>query len=471
MSTPSTGPKGKLWGGRFEGATSKDVELYTTSIEIDSRLWRADIKGSLAHARMLMSTEIISQQEGSLILEGLEKIQKEWSQLAEKGELYFSKSAEDIHSEIEKKLYEVVGPVAGKLHTARSRNDQVATALRVYLKDELPELQAALLHLQKWLCDSSESHLETILPGLTHMQHGQPVSLAHHWMAYFWMFERDKGRIQDALKRVNYLPLGSAALAGTSLPIDRQQVMVDLGFEAVCENSLDAVSDRDFAMELVADFAILMSHLSRMAEELILWSTPEFGFIELADSVTTGSSLMPQKKNPDVAELLRGRTGRLNGALVGLLTMAKALPLSYNRDLQEDKFHLFIAYDCVKSSVKILSHILEDAQIKTERMKACLSGDASNATDLADFLVRKGVPFRESHEIVGRIVRESIQSQIKIEDMSVRSLQKFHNEFDESILKLVKHDSVMKARTSEGGTAPCAVKLQIAKARDVLNRV
>lgn len=454
----------KLWGGRFEKDTLKAVEKFTASLNIDSRLWLADIMGSIAHARMLGKTGILTLQESNQIIQGLESLKEDLTA----GKVSFNPDAEDVHSEIERLLGDRVGPLSGKLHTARSRNDQVATATRLFLREELRDLEGELKALQSWLISSSENHLVTLMPGFTHMQHAQPVSLAHHLMAYFWMLERDRSRLVDLTKRINILPLGSAALAGTSFPIDRGQVAKELGFETVSANSLDAVSDRDFVVEFLSCAALVMTHLSRLAEELILWSTPEFGFVELDDSVTTGSSIMPQKKNPDVAELIRGKVGRVTGALVGALTMLKGLPLSYNRDLQEDKTFLFEGLDTTRDSVRLTRLMLENAKFGVDRMRSVLKGDFSNATDLADYLVRKGLTFRQSHEIVGRVVRACIENGQGLEDMKLEALASFSPLIEKDVLSCLEHSAVMHARTSVGGASPKAVLEQIARAKKLL---
>lgn len=458
----------KLWGGRFEKDTLAEVERFTSSLSVDSRLWLADIIGSIAHARMLGSSGILSSQESSQIVQGLEAVRDQLQLELSEGKLSFKKEAEDVHSEIERMLTEKIGALAGKLHTARSRNDQVATATRLYLREELKGLQSEIRALQAWLVGASENHLVTLMPGFTHMQHAQPVSLAHHLMAYFWMLQRDCDRLSDLTVRLNVLPLGSAALAGTSFPVDRKQVARELGFSEVSANSLDAVSDRDFVIEFLSAAALVMTHLSRLAEELILWSTPEFAFIELDDSVTTGSSIMPQKKNPDVAELIRGKVGRVNGALMGALTMLKGLPLSYNRDLQEDKTYLFEGLDTTRDSVRLTRLMLESAKFGVNRMRSSLQGDFSNATDLADYLVRKGLTFRQSHEIVGHVVRSCIENGKGLEDMKLEELQKFSPLIEIDVLSHLEHASVMHARTSEGGTSPKSVLEQIARGRKLL---
>ncbi len=454
----------KLWGGRFEEEMLEEVNLYTSSLHLDFRLFESDIEGSMAHAKMLGQSGILSAHESDALIQGLKSLFKE------KQSLQIPKDAEDVHSVIEQLLFQRIGSVAGKLHTARSRNDQVATACRIYLKKAMKELDAELAALQNFLLSLSKENVETLLPGLTHLQHAQPVSLAHHMMAYFWMFARDRERLFDAYQRVNQLPLGSAALAGTTLPIDRELVAKELGFPSIGENSLDAVSDRDFVVEFLSTAAILGTHLSRIAEELVIWSTPEFGFVEMSDAVTTGSSLMPQKKNPDVAELMRARSGRLNGALIGILTVLKALPLSYNRDLQEDKFHLFQGLDSILSSVKILHLILQKSKWKTESMRKKIEGDQSNATDLADYLVKKGVPFRETHEISGKAVRMALQKGVGVEKLSLSDLKSLHASFENDVYACLDPLEVMRARNSAGGTGTDSVKQQLMHAEKFLER-
>jgi len=451
----------KLWGGRFSGQTHKDVELFTSSLAVDTRLWEADLEGSIAHAEMLGAVGILSESEARAIGSGLSALKEEL--LA--GKIEIPPGAEDIHSALESLLTEKIGAVAGKLHTARSRNDQVATACRLYLREEVKAWDAELAALQGFLLEESARHKETLLPGTTHLQHAQPVSLAHHLLAYFWMFSRDRERIRDFYPRLNQLPLGSGALAGTTLLIQREIVAEKLGFAGLCENSLDAVSDRDFVVEFLAIAALAGTHLSRLAEELILWSTPEFGFVELADEVTTGSSLMPQKKNPDVAELLRARTGRLNGALVGALTVLKALPLSYNRDLQEDKVHLFEGLDTVRAGTRLALLLLQKCRWKKARMQAACVGDQSNATDLADYLVRKGVPFRQTHEVAGLAVRAALEKGVGLEELSLAELKKLHSAFEADVFPHLDPMQVMAARNSRGGTGTRAVAEQWERAK------
>lgn len=459
---------GQLWGGRFAKELDHKAMLFSSSLSLDMRLWRADIEGSMAHVQMLGVQGILPQNEADQIFTGLKVVYKKIESSFAEGQFPFQKEAEDVHSEIERLLKEEIGPIAGKLHTARSRNDQVATSCRLYLSQEANVLEKEIIKLQTILISLSEQHTETILPGLTHFQHAQPVSLAHHLMAYFWMFERDKARLIDFQKRNLSLPLGSAALAGTSFPLDREYVRETLHFESLAENSLDAVSDRDFVIEFLSFSSMAMMHLSRLCEELIIWSSPEFGFIELDDSVTTGSSIMPQKKNPDMAELIRGKTGRAYGALIGALTMMKSLPLSYNRDLQEDKFYLFQGLDVISGSLPMMQMMLESAEFNKENMKKSLSGDFSNATDLADDLAKKGLPFREAHEVVGLIVRYCLEKKLALENITLAELRKFHTLFDESTLNIISHEAVLKARTSRGGTSPQSVLKQIEEAKKKL---
>ncbi len=454
----------KLWGGRFEKGTHHDVEVFTASIGVDARLWSADLQGSIAHANMLGEVGVLPKADAQAIVAGLKKVHARFSE----GSIELDPNAEDIHSEIEKVLGDEIGALAGKLHTGRSRNDQVATATRLYLRGEIDAYALDLKSLLAELLKISELHTETLMPGLTHTQHAQPVSLAHHLMAYFWMFSRDQERLVEIRQRVNQLPLGSAALAGTSYPLDRKMVARELGFDSVIPNSLDAVSDRDFVIEFLSQASLVMTHLSRLSEELILWSTPEFNFVELDDQVTTGSSIMPQKKNPDVAELIRGRVGKVTGALVAALTMMKALPLSYNRDMQEDKEQLFTGLDTAHASVRLMKLMLESAVFNTKRMAAAVRGDFSNATDLADHLVVQGLPFRQAHEVVGRVVRLCIERGIAIEDLTLDDLHSMSPLFKASVLEEVQPLSVMQARNSEGGTSSAAVRAQIEAAKILL---
>jgi argininosuccinate lyase len=453
-----------LWGGRFASDTDQLMKEFSSSIAIDSKLWAADLKASAAHVRMLKTQGVLAAADADKILSGLEEIQGEIAS----GEWKFDPSAEDIHGEIERRLFEKIGDAAKRMHTARSRNDQVATDTRLYLSESIALVSALLRDLQASLLKTAEAHVESILPGMTHFQHAQPVSLAHHLLAYFWMFERDRARLKDSLPRVLSLPLGAAALAGTGFPVDRQMVARDLDFTDVAPNSLDAVSDRDFVIEFLSNASIGMMHLSRLCEELIIWSSPEFAFVELSDAVTTGSSIMPQKKNPDAAELIRGRVGRVYGALMGALTMMKALPLAYNRDMQEDKVHLFEGLETYASCLQLTSLMMKTAKWNTDQMSFALSGDFSNATDLADDLAAKGVPFREAHHVVGQLVQWCLSEGKALEQLTLPELKKFNPAFDQASLAKVPHKAVLAARTSEGGTAPQAVRAQIDKAKAAL---
>lgn len=450
----------KLWGGAFDKETDKQVEVFTASMAVDERLWEVDIAGSIAHATMLGGQGILPREESEKIVLGLQTV----GEGIRSGKLVFDPDAEDVHSEIERFLTDAIGPLAGKLHTARSRNDQVATDTRLYLRAKIVDFNRELKLTQEWLVSSAKKEKETVLPGMTHLQHAQPVSLAHHLLAYFWMFSRDRERLADLVRRVNRMPLGSAALAGTPFPIDRQKTAKLLGFEAPTENSLDAVSDRDYVIEFLSAASLIMMHLSRLSEELIIWSTPEFGYVKLDDSVTTGSSIMPQKKNPDVAELIRGKTGRVYGALMGALTMMKALPLSYNRDLQEDKTFLFEGVDTALASVRLMRLMLSTAKFSPERMSRSLAGDFSNATEIADYLAAKGMPFRQAHEISGRTVKYCTEKRKAIEELTLSELQSVHTEFAADILPRLSHVAAMRARKSEGGTGVEAVERQISLA-------
>lgn len=447
----------KLWGGAFDKPTAKEVEEFTASIGVDERLWKVDIQGSIAHARMLGKQGIISEDEANQIIGGLNAVESD----IENENIGFDAHAEDVHSEIEKLLKDKIGAIAGKLHTARSRNDQVVTDTRLYLNAEIQKIKLELKHLQQWTVETAQKHTETVLPGMTHFQHAQPVSLAHHLLAYFWMFKRDVDRLNDLQKRVMAMPLGSAALAGTTFNINRDQTAKDLGFLSVCENSLDAVSDRDFLIEFLSDASLIMMHLSRWCEELIVWSTPEFGFVRLDDSVTTGSSIMPQKKNPDVAELIRGKTGRVYGALMGALTMLKALPLSYNRDLQEDKTFLFEGVDTTTSCLRLMRLMLTTAHFEPAKMAEKLKKDFSNATEIADDLVQKGLPFRDAHEVSGRVVKYCTENKFGIEDLSLDQLKMISPLFDFNTLEKITHVAAMSNRNSFGGTGIKAVQMQI----------
>ncbi|OFX17041.1 MAG: argininosuccinate lyase, partial [Armatimonadetes bacterium RBG_16_58_9] len=407
---------------------------------------------------------IIPVEDARKIVEGLGSILED----ANKGKIEFDPSAEDVHMNVEKTLFERIGDVAGKLHTARSRNDQVATDIRLYLREVIVGINARIAQLQSVIVDKAEEYAEAILPGYTHMQHAQPVLLGHHLMAYFWMLERDKGRMLDCLSRVNVLPLGSGALAGTTFPIDREFVAETLKFDSVSENSIDSVSDRDFISEFLSAAAIAMTHLSRFAEELVIWNTSEFGFVELDDSVTTGSSIMPQKKNPDVAELVRGKSARVIGDLVSLLALQKGLPLAYNRDLQEDKEPLFDAADTLHMSLQVFALMLESAKFNTEKMHAAAQEAFSTATDLADHLVRKGVPFRTAHKQVGSLVAYCLEHGRQLHELTADEVHRFAPEADGDAASHLTVEASVAARTAKGGTALSEVRRQIEKARELL---
>lgn len=459
----------KLWGGRFEGATDALIEKLNNSLPFDSRLWQEDIAGSIAHATMLGTTGILSKEDSQEIVAGLESLRDDLTA----GVVLLPPDAEDVHTAVEGLLRERIGAVAGRLHTARSRNDQIATDIRLHLRSACDAIQGEITALQQTLLLLSEREMETVLPGCTHLQHAQPIVLAHHLLAYFWMLERDKERLQETRGRVNRMPLGAGALAGTGFPIDRQQVAQLLGFEQILPNSLDAVADRDFLIEFLAFASILAMHLSRFAEEIILWNTPEYSYILLDDSVTTGSSIMPQKKNPDVAELVRGKTGRIYGSLVALLTLMKGLPLTYNKDLQEDKEPVFDAIDTLMVVLPALNKTLATATFRRERMAEAARGDYSTATDLADYLVRQGLPFREAHEVVGRVVRYGIETGQPLEALDTATLSDFHPLLalnPEGAQEVVTLKWSVQARRSEGGTSPEAVRIQWKLAESRLQR-
>ena len=449
----------KPWGGRFQEPTDKDVEAFTASIHFDRRLYRQDIEGSIAHARMLASQKIITKKEEKAILAGLKTIGKD----IEAGRFVFNLDDEDIHMAIEKSLISRIGEAGGKLHTGRSRNDQVSLDVRLYLRDEIRRILELLSIFKKSLTDLAKKEIKTIMPGYTHLQKAQPVLLSHHLLAYWEMIDRDEARLLDCQKRVNILPLGAAALAGTNLPIDRKQVADLLNFPAISENSMDTVSDRDFIAEFIFAACLIMMHLSRFCEDLILWSSSEFGFVEISDSFTTGSSIMPQKKNPDVAELVRGKTGRVYGHLVSLLTVLKGLPMTYNRDLQEDKEPLFDTVDTVKGCVKTLASMIRHLQFNRLRMREEAAKGFSTATDLAEYLVMKGVPFRESHGIVGRLVAYSIRSGKALHDLTLSEYRKFYQGFDEDIFACLKIENAVNAKNSLGGTAEKIVRKRLAE--------
>jgi len=454
----------KLWSGRFTQKTSGTVESFTESISFDNTLWKHDIKGSVAHARMLARQRIITKKEADAIVSGLQQI----SGKIEKGTFSFSSVLEDIHMNIEAALTENIGPAGKKLHTARSRNDQVAVDLRLYLKEEIQKIIILMETLQKTFIKLAESNQGAIMPGYTHLQRAQPVLLGHHLLAYVEMFQRDKERFRDCLKRTDVCPLGACALSGTSLPTDRAYTAKLLGFREVSGNSIDSVSDRDFALEFLSCAAIAMMHLSRLAEELILWSTEEFRFIEISDRFTTGSSIMPQKKNPDVAELMRGKTGRVYGNLVALLTLMKGLPLAYNRDMQEDKLPVFDSAETLVACLTVLDEMMMDVRFNTRRLAETAGEGYSTATDIAEYLVRKGIPFREAHEITGRIVLSCISRDIPLTELSLKELSAFSAKISRDIFAVLDPAESVRARTSYGGTSPSEVKRQIKHYKKVL---
>ncbi len=455
----------KLWKGRFTEKTAKVVERFTASIDVDQRLYRYDIEGSIAHCRMLAKTGIISEADGDTLVQGLNQIRRE----IDAASFQFDEQLEDIHMHIESRLFEIVGKVAQKLHTARSRNDQVALDVRMYLRDALTELLRRLGRLQRLLIELAKTHIDVLIPGYTHLQRAQPVLLAHHFMAYVEMFHRDAQRMGECRERTNVMPLGSAALAGTPFPIDRAYVAGLLEFPAISSNSLDAVSDRDFIIEFLSAAALCMMHLSRLSEEMILWSTAEFGFIELPDAFATGSSIMPQKKNPDVPELVRGKTGRVYGHLMALLTLMKALPLSYNRDLQEDKTALFDAVDTLSACIDVYIQMLPGIRVNAQRMEQAASTGYINATDLADYLVRQGLAFREAHHCIGQAVRLGLDRGKELHELSLAELQSCSPLVKEDVFDYLAARGTVNRRSGPGGTARSAVLAAIQAAEQRLD--
>jgi argininosuccinate lyase len=450
----------KPWGGRFAGDTDRTVEDFTTSLSFDRRLYRQDLAGSMAHARMLARQGVLTPAEAEELVRGLKEIQGE----IEAGQFDFDPALEDIHMAIETRLTAKVGEVGRKLHTARSRNDQVALDVRLYLAEEVEALAAALTELRRAGLRLARRHLDTILPGYTHLQRAQPILLAHHFMAYDEMWRRDIMRLTESLARIRVSPLGAAALAGTTFPLDPQFTADQLGFPEVFRNSLDAVSDRDFLLEFLAHAAIIMVHLSRLSEELILWSAAEFGVVVLPDAYATGSSIMPQKKNPDVPELIRGKCGRVAGHLMGLLMTVKGLPLAYNRDLQEDKEPLFDTVDTVKAAVRLMAGLLEQLEVRPERMAAALKGGFLTATDMADYLVTRGLPFRTAHEQVGLTVRHAEEQGKELWELSVEEIQRFAPLAQADLFDWLKIENSVARRQSPGGTAPERVREALARA-------
>jgi argininosuccinate lyase len=450
----------KAWGGRFEGATDPSVERFTASLHFDQALARYDIRLSLAHARMLQHRGLLSADDERAIRQGLEAIAGE----IEAGTFPLDPALEDIHMAVEARLRERIGPAAGRLHTGRSRNDQVATGLALYLRDAAVAAQRGLLGLRQVLAARAREHLDTVLPGYTHLQRAQPVRLAHHWLAFVEMLTRDGARFRDLGGRLRLSPLGAGALAGTTLPIDPEETAQALGFDAPARNSLDAVASRDAALEFLAATAIAMVHLSRLAEELVIWSTAEFGFVELADAYSTGSSLMPQKKNPDVPELVRGKSGRAIGNLVALLTVMKGLPLAYNRDLQEDKQPVFDSAATLRDSLEVMAGALATLRVDVARMREAASDPLLLATDLAEALVRAGVPFREAHEAVGRIVQHCVSKQLDLRGLSRADLCAFHPAFPAAAHELVDLERALEGRALPGGTARARVEAALGRA-------
>lgn len=452
----------KLWGGRFEASLEEWVEEFGASIRFDQKLAKYDIQGSLAHVKMLGQTGIISQAEAQAIQAGLEELLEEH----EAGKLVFDIRNEDIHMNIESLLTEKIGAVAGKLHTARSRNDQVATDMHLYLKETLFQVIGKLTNLQEVLLDLAEQHVETIMPGYTHLQHAQPISFAQHLLAYYNMFQRDKERFDFNVQHTDISPLGAAALAGTTFPIDRQMTSDLMGFAQPYSNSLDAVSDRDFILEFLSNASILMMHMSRLCEEIINWCSHEYQFVTLSDTFSTGSSIMPQKKNPDMAELIRGKTGRVYGNLVGLLTVMKSLPLTYNKDLQEDKEGMFDTAETILVSIDILAGMLATMTVHKEKMAQSTEKDFSNATELADYLASKGMPFRQAHEVVGKLVLECSKAGYYLQDVPLKRYQEISDLIEADIYTALQSKTAVQRRKSLGGTGFESIRLQIQQAKE-----
>ena len=451
----------KPWAGRFTAPTDAFVEVFTASVGFDKRLYRHDIAGSIAHARMLAHVGVLSASERDTIIDGLKIIEQD----IERGEFAWSTTLEDVHMNIEARLTDRIGSVGKKLHTGRSRNDQVATDIRLYLREEIREIQSELKRLIDGLLQLAEQEADTIMPGFTHLQTAQPVTFGHHMLAWVEMLVRDMARLGETFKRVNVMPLGAAALAGTTYPIDREFTARELGFDSVAENSLDAVSDRDFAIELVSDASLLMMHLSRFSEELILWSSAQFDFVDLGDSFCTGSSIMPQKKNPDVPELVRGKTGRIYGHLVSLLTLMKGQPLAYNKDNQEDKEPLFDTIDNLKGCLKLYADMMPQIRVKRDKLYEAARSGFSTATDLADYLVRKGVAFRDAHEVVGKAVRYGVDNNKDLSEMSLDELQQFSTVIEQDVFEVLTLEGSVAARNHIGGTAPEQVRAAIIRVR------
>ena len=454
----------KVWSGRFNEPVSELVKRYTASVDFDKRLAAFDIQGSLAHSKMLGAQGIISQADVAAIATGLNEILQE----IQAGQFEWRLDLEDVHLNIEKRLTDKIGDAGKRLHTGRSRNDQVSTDVRLWLRAVADDVIVGIRKLQTSIVDLAETHFDTAMPGFTHLQVAQPVTFGHHLLAYFEMLQRDAARFADARKRINRLPLGAAALAGTSYPIDREMVAKELGFDGVCENSLDAVSDRDFAIEFTAAAALVMTHLSRFSEELILWSSPRFAFVDIADRFCTGSSIMPQKKNPDVPELVRGKTGRVTGHLMALLTLMKSQPLAYNKDNQEDKEPLFDTADTLLVTLEIYADMLRGIKVNKEAMRNAATEGFATATDLADYLVKKGTPFRDAHEVVALAVRHAVDKGCDLSDLPLAELQKFSAQISEDVYQVLTLEGSLASRNHIGGTAPAQVKQAIARARQSL---
>ena len=455
--SPAASKGEKAWGGRFTQKTNRLVEAFTVSVAVDRRLYAHDIQGSIAHCQTLGKARVLTAAETKTIVKGLESVKKE----LDRGRFRFTPQDEDIHMAIERRLTELIGPLGGKVHTGRSRNDQVALDIRLYLRDQLGQLMVHLENFQRVLVAKGKANRTVAMPGYTHLQRAQPVLFAHHLLAYVEMIERDKGRVRDAVARLNVMPLGSGALAGTNYPVDRAFTAKLLGFPSVTQNSLDAVSDRDFMIEVASALSITMMHLSRLSEELILWSSQEFRFVDLPDAFCTGSSMMPQKKNPDVPELVRGKTGRVYGHLVNLLTTLKALPLSYNRDLQEDKPALFDALDTVTASVEVLTELMRRLTLNREVLKQAVEGGGMLATEVADYLVGRGVPFREAHAITGRVVRAALDQDRELTDFSIQELQKFSLRIEKGLFARLTVMAAIDRKSQIGGTARARVEQRI----------
>lgn len=468
-SKAGAGKKSKVkkpWSGRFREKTAASVEKFTESVSFDRRLAPYDIEGSMAHARMLGKQGIIPKGDVTKILKGLKAITSD----IERGKFRFREELEDVHMNIETELIKRIGPAGGRLHTARSRNDQVALDLRLYLRAETDGIVGLLKGLQKAILKQAEKHLETVMPGYTHMQRAQPVLLAHHLLAYIEMFERDILRLTDARKRINVLPLGSGAMAGTSLKIDRKFVARELGFPSVSSNSMDSVSDRDFALEFCFGAGLIMAHLSRLSEELVLWNSEEFSFVSLPDAYATGSSIMPQKKNPDVPELARGKVGRVYGNLMSLLTIIKGLPMTYNRDLQEDKPPVFDTVDTVKGTLGVFFDMFPKLKFHKKRMALAASRAYSTATDVAEYLVGRGMPFRDAHEVTGEIVAWAVAENKQLEEMKIGEFRKFSRLFKPDVLKRLSAEASVNSRNSEGGTSKKQVASQLRRLKAKLKR-